>query len=195
MQDVTPIPAVAPPSYEQAQAAAADAARADREAHRNMTFEQFEATVYKEPFEGGKYIVNGDTPIVDRKHLQEFFEEQVRGEPQSPADGPVQLIVHQVGGLDAVWNSAEKEDLAYCVSTGFGARHDQVVSAMAGATQAWEQVADVRYIHTADQDASCTASNANVVFDVRPVNVDGQYLARAFFPNEPRSGRNVLIDA
>jgi hypothetical protein len=32
------------------------------------------------------------------------------------------------------------------------------------------------------------------VFDVRPVNVNGQYLARAFFPNEPRSARNVLID-
>jgi hypothetical protein len=32
------------------------------------------------------------------------------------------------------------------------------------------------------------------VFDVNPVNVNGEYLARAFFPNEPRMSRNVLID-
>jgi hypothetical protein len=55
-------------------------------------------------------------------------------------------------------------------------------------------VADVAFVHVASQDATCTASNPNVVFDVRPVNVNGQYLARAFFPNEPRPGRNVLID-
>ena len=35
--------------------------------------------------------------------------------------------------------------------------------------------------------------NAAVVFYVRPVDVDGQYLARAFFPAEPRASRNVLI--
>jgi hypothetical protein len=44
------------------------------------------------------------------------------------------------------------------------------------------------------QDATCNASNASVVFDVRPVDVDGDYLARAFFPKEPRAARNVLID-
>ena len=34
-----------------------------------------------------------------------------------------------------------------------------------------------------------------MLFDVRPVNVDGEYLARAFFPSDARSSRNVLIDA
>ena len=51
-----------------------------------MSFEQFEAVVYKEPFEGGKYIVNGDTPIVDRKHLQEFFENQLQRERRRPEE-------------------------------------------------------------------------------------------------------------
>jgi hypothetical protein len=54
------------PSLDEAQAIARAAARADRERFRGMSFEQFEAAVYKEPFEGGKYIVNGDTPIADR---------------------------------------------------------------------------------------------------------------------------------
>jgi hypothetical protein len=65
---------------------------------------------------------------------------------------------------------------------------------MDAATAAWEQVADLAFVYVASQDDQCTASNANVTFDVRPVDVDGEYLARAFFPNEPRADRNVLID-
>ena len=50
--------------------------------HRKMraalTFEEFEETVYREPFEGGKYIVDGDTPIASRKLLMEFYEKSVK---------------------------------------------------------------------------------------------------------------------
>jgi hypothetical protein len=54
-------------------------------------------------------------------------------------------------------------------------------------------VAAVDFSHVPAADASCSSSNQNVLFDVRPVNI-GEYLARAFFPNEPRPARNVLID-
>jgi hypothetical protein len=65
---------------------------------------------------------------------------------------------------------------------------------MEEATGAWEAVSLVDFVHVAAEDTRCSASNASVVFDVRPVNVGGQYLARAFFPNESRPARNVLID-
>src|SRR4030095_2453227 len=93
-----------------------------------------------------------------------------------------------------VWNNTQKKQITYCVSTTFGARQATVVTAMQTAGGAWSQVADVAVVYTPSQNSTCTASNANVVFDVRPVNVNGEYLARAFFPNEPRAGRNVLID-
>jgi serralysin len=51
----------------------------------------------------------------------------------------------------------------------------------------------VNFVHLSQYDGSCTANQSNVVFDVRPVN-SGQYLARAFFPNQSRKTRNVLID-
>jgi serine protease len=143
----SPVPDAGSPSFEEAQATAAEAARADRARHSTMTFEEFEATVYKEPFEGGKYIVNGDTPVTDRKHLEEFFEGQVKEEPELPEDGVVELIVHQVGGLDAVWNSVQKNTLSYCVSTGFGPRYNTVVADMDAATAAWEEVAEVDFVH------------------------------------------------
>jgi serine protease len=164
------------------------AADRDRRMRACLTFEDFEATVYKEPFEGGKYIVNGDTPIANEKQLREFFEKQVK----QPAPG--RLIVDQISGMDNKWNQQTKKRLTYCVSTTFGSRHAAVVQQMENATAEWEKVAAVDFVHDASQDATCTATNAAVVFDVRPVNVNEEYLARAFFPNEPRAARNVLID-
>lgn len=148
-----------------------------------MTWEEFQAITYQEP-DTGIFIVDGDTPILTLSELHRFYDEVVR-------DGA--LIVHQVGGADAAWSASQKLNLTYCVSTSFGARYAEVVQAMASATGAWEAAANVNYVHVAAQDGSCTASNKNVVFDVRPVH-SGQYLARAFFPNQSRSSRNILVD-
>lgn len=155
-------------------------------------FDEFERATFREPFEGGKFIVSGDIAIPDREQLREFFESQIRQEPVAVEPGA--LIVHRIGGQNATWNAVLKKQLTYCVSTSFGNRHRRVVSDMESASGAWEMAADVDFIHVASEDATCDASNASVVFDVRPVNVNGQYLARAFFPNDPRSERNVLID-
>ena len=164
------------------------AADRDRRMRAALTFDEFKATVYKEPFEGGKYIVNGDTTILNEKRLREFFEQNVK--PRQEA----QLILNQVSGMDNKWNQQQKVQLSYCVSRSFGGRYDDVVQQMASATAEWEKAAAVDYIHDASKDASCGPSTSGVVFDVRPVNVNGAYLARAFFPNEPRADRNVLID-
>ncbi|WP_437554541.1 M57 family metalloprotease [Sorangium sp. So ce367] len=148
------------------------------------SFEAFERAAFREPG-SGVYIVDGDTPVADIKHLREFWETYVR-------DGA--LSVQRSGGSDVVWSAVQKKSITYCVSTTFGARHAAVVAAMAAATASWESAADVDYIYQSAQDATCTAGNSNVVFDVRPTNSGGQYIARAFFPNDTRSVRNVLID-
>jgi hypothetical protein len=158
----------------------------------DKAFEEFEQSTYKEPFPGGKYIVSGDIAISDRQRLREFFETRIKQEPSETV--PEALIVHKVGGRDAVWDSNQKTQLTYCVSSAFGNRQTQVIQDMEAASGAWEEVADVQFTHVAAEDADCTPDNANVVFDIRPVNVEGQYLARAFFPNEERVERNVLID-
>jgi serine protease len=184
------------PTAEEAQEALKEAAERDRLKYADMTFEEFKESdaVYREPFEGGKYIVDGDTTIVDEKRLREFFEKKVQQAPPTPPP-PTALIVHRVNDLDAAWNDEAKERLTYCVSrVGFGARYDSVVADMEAASRAWEEAADVDLVHVPEEDDDCTASNQEVVFDVRPVDVGGRYLARAFFPDEPRHTRNVLID-
>ena len=158
----------------------------------DKAFEEFEQSAYKEPFPGGKYIVSGDIAISDRQRLREFFELRIKRESSETV--PEALIVHKVGGREAIWDSTRRKHLTYCVSSTFGDWQKQVIKDMKAATGAWEAVADVQFIHVAAEDADCTPSNANVVFDIRPVDVDGQYLARAFFPNEERAERNLLID-
>ncbi len=152
-----------------------------------LSFEEFESLTYKEPWEGGHYIVNGDTPIIDEKALYEFWQSVY--EPGSA------LIVNTSGGVDTKWTDTQKLNLTYCISNNFGTNKQKVIDAFRAATDnGWEIRGNVNFIYLSAQDASCTASNNNVVFDVRPVNVGGQYLARAFFPNNGRSSRNVLID-
>ena len=191
--DAVPPPAIqrveaTPEAVEQAEDALQAAADRARRMRAALTFDEFKATVYREPFEGGKYIINGDTVIANDKQLLEFYEQNVKA-----AQSRAELAVAVAAGLDATWNQQTKTQLTYCVSNTFGSRHNSVVQEMANATGAWEQVAAINFTHVPAQDGSCTPSNQNVVFDVRPVNV-GSYLARAFFPNEPRPARNVLID-
>jgi hypothetical protein len=157
-------------------------------------FEAFMKSVYREPGPDGKFIVNGDVGILNEKQLLEFYDKNIKNRPEKPPADIPELAVMHVGGLDVVWNSINKHNISYCVSTTFGGRQAAVVAAMATATAAWQQVADVTFKHLAAQDASCNAANKSVVFDVRPTT-GGAYLARAFFPNEPRQMRNVLIDA
>jgi len=151
---------------------------------QGMSWEQFLSRVYQEP-DTGIFIADGDTTFASEKLLREFYENNVKNG---------QLIVHTVGGTDAKWSDTQKKNLTYCVSSTFGTNYNAAVTAMANAAAAWEAVGDVDFIHVSAQDSNCTASNANVLFDVRPVNSGGQYLARAFFPNSARSSRNVLID-
>ena len=180
-----------------AQKSMAEAADAARKQWLGKTFEEFEATVYKEPGEGGKYIVSGDMAIPDRKLLREFFD-KLQQEADGVAHGKltVQLAAAQGanGGVD-IWTSAKKRKLTYCVSDAFGAHKPAVIADMEAASKSWEEAAMVDFIHVPAQDASCDANNANVLFDVRPVDVGGEYLARAFFPSDQRRDRNVLIDS
>ena len=167
---------------------AAERARKQMEA---LSFDEFKATVYKEPFEGGVYIVNGDTPIPTDEGLREFFENNIKKAPE--LSGAKSFIVNTKKGKDAIWGSEKKHALTYCVSELFGAHHSQVVNGMKRATAAWELVADVNFIHVPSEDQHCNPGNSSVMFDVRPAS-DVAYLARAFFPKEERRFRNLMVN-
>ncbi len=148
------------------------------------TFEEFRAQTYREPWEGGHYIVDGDRAIADEKSLYEFWEGLQQGG----------LIINKNGAADDRWNDTQKLNLTYCVSNAFATRKQQILDALKAATdQGWEVRANVNFVYVPAEDANCTRTNSNVVFNVGQVS--GQpYLARAFFPANSRSSREVLVD-
>ena len=148
------------------------------------TWEEFRAATYREPWEGGQYIVDGDITMGSEKDLREFWEGLQQGG----------LIVNRVGGADDRWNDVAKLNLTYCVSNSFGANKSRVLQAIQYATDnGWEKRGNVNFVYVPSQDANCTNQNTAVVFNVRQVS--GQaYLARAFFPSQARAAREVLVD-
>jgi uncharacterized protein (TIGR03382 family) len=149
-----------------------------------ISFEEFKARTYREPLTG-LYVLDWDTPVSGDEELYKVWAATQQGA----------LAVYSQNGVDIKWDATQKKNLTYCVSNAFGANKQQVVDAMKVASDnGWEKFADVNFVYVPGQDANCTNANQNVLFDVNPVNANGQYLMRAFFPNSPRNERNVLID-
>jgi len=161
---------------------------ADRGHHerrqRNSDFRGIRTGHVPRATDTGVYIVNGDTPVPNIKQLREFYDALYA----SP------LIVQVNGNADAKWSNSQKHNLTYCISNNFGSNKAALVSALQEATDnGWEQAADVDFIHVSSEDANCTSSNNNVLFDIQPIS-GAPYLARAFFPGQGRSSRNVMVD-
>lgn len=155
--------------------------------------------------ETGKFYVNGDVPIRNERLLREFWEQNIRDDqiavppPADSAPGPEneaipEFTIGQNGGLDQVWSATDQRALSYCISTAFGSRHALVTAAMENAAAAWEAVADLDFTYLPAEDADCSALNGRVMFDVTPVDTRGELYAAAFFPNDPRPARRVVID-
>lgn len=164
--------------------ATAEADVGDGEISTGLTWEQFLASAWHDE-ETGVYYANGDEPFESEKLLREYYDHHVLAG---------QLAVATRNGVEQKWADSQKRNLTYCVSTTFGNRYQTVVDAMNAATKAWEDVADVNFVYVPNQDGSCNTSNTNVLFDVRPVNAGGQFLAAAFFPGSSRRASSVVID-
>ncbi|HEX8699335.1 MAG TPA: M57 family metalloprotease [Myxococcaceae bacterium] len=152
-----------------------------------MTWEEFRASAVKA--DGDVFIFDMDIAVESEQALRDYYDHNIAANVGKTQDS---LAVYYIGG-DIKWSSTQARNLTYCVSSSsFGSRYSTVVSAMNTATAAWEATANVNFIHSSTYDSNCTASQTGVLFDVRQTS-DTSYLARAFFPNTSRSGRNVLI--
>src|SRR5262249_15232566 len=96
--------------------------------------------------------------------------------------------------VDSKWDGSQKLNLTYCVNASeFGGDYDRVIDAMKSATEAWESIIHVNFVHRSEFDGNCNASQTNVVFDVRPSTNSSAY-ASAFFPDDARADRTLFIN-
>lgn len=139
------------------------------------------------------YVVDGDVRV-GLDELALYYEQMITA-AELEAHGIEQdargLAISKVNGVRERWPDTTKNRISYCVSTDFGSLRSRVITEMARASNAWEAAADIDFVHFSSQDSSCTDSNPNVVFSVRPWNSDG---GLAFRPNAPRSERVLYIN-
>jgi hypothetical protein len=99
------------------------------------------------------------------------------------------------GGKIVRWR--EGLTLTYCVLEGTFSSQDRYTSvrdSMQAATGDWQEICGIQFEHRADLDQSPGTQNPGVLFTVREINANGQFIASAFFPTDPRNRRRVLID-
>lgn len=170
------------------------------------SFEEFKQCTYREP-DTGIWIVDGDNPITDESKLRDFYNALMGNKDKPTIQGSKpglmatqsnklvpEAIIKQKNGKDVTWPEAQRCSLKYCISKeSTGSKYDEIVNAMKNATQAWSSNVGVRFIHKQDEDNNCNFKNNNVVFDVQFVS-GRSYLARAFYPDQDRTTRNLFID-
>lgn len=150
----------------------------------SVSWEEFSSRAVREPWEGGKLIVDGDIALPDEAALRAYYESNVTGEGA--------LSVNRIFRTDDLWDHPGRFRLTYCVSDAFGWQKPLVVLTMASATASWHDTIGVRFEYLPAHDGNCDQNNNAVTFDVRPVSTS-LYFARAFFPSEGRATRNLLI--
>jgi len=157
-----------------------------------LGFERLMEDSFKEPGEFGMWIVDGDIAIPSSEKLADFHTSRLVAQDSSPNNYRLAMDLYE--GFENIWNNEVKKNLSYCVSKSFGSRHAEVVRLMHAAAEKWEAAANVDFKYMPEHDDNCTPRNNSVVFDVGPIDVEGEYYARAFFPNYKRVYRNIRID-
>lgn len=112
----------------------------------------------------------------------------------APQEGRSSLVGVTSGGKLVRWKPGLA--LTYCVMKNTftnQAKYDQAVAGMKQATWAWENVCGIKFQYKSELDTSVTRPEG-VIFIVREIDAGGQFIASAFFPNDPRNRRRVLID-
>jgi hypothetical protein len=153
------------------------------------SYEEFKQTLQWEP-EHGAYLLERDILLSSEEEVYREYERWLARQSG--------LVIEQTtNDVDVKWNRTQRWNLTYCVSPAFSTAqypndYASVVAAMRKAASYWEDAIDVRFVHLSAEDANCTSSNNNVLFNVKSdPSRDG---FNAFFPSANRAGRQLLLD-
>jgi hypothetical protein len=146
------------------------------------------------------YVAEGDL-LLDEDQLFLYSLERKAKEMQrligtlEPIGREGELLGITVGGKLVRWKPGL--NLSYCVLKNTftsEAEYQLMRDNMLKATQDWEKTCGVKFEYKADLDNNTTTQPADVLFTVRQIDAGGQFIAAAFFPNDPPARRRVLID-
>lgn len=143
-------------------------------------------------------VVEGDL-LLDDDQLQAWADERetlARAERLGIQTDPRQLVGILRNGRILRWQDGLT--LTYCVLKNtfpVAGQYQTMVDNMKAATADWSKTCGVTFEHKVALDTSAgVAVPAGVLFAVRGINANGQFIASAFFPDDPVDRRRVLID-
>ena len=105
------------------------------------------------------------------------------------------LVAQTQGGKVVKWRPGTV--LSYrVIRETFGDResYDLVVESMRAACMEWEQTCGVDFKHMKELDELPGTAPEGALFTVRAFDAGGEFIAAAFFPNDPKDRRHVLVD-
>ena len=162
-------------------------------------FEELKATKKKVTIDDTLYyIVEGDLRLDEGQLFKYALELAAKEERQA---GGIEVQVEPLVGITdddgriVRWKPGLV--LTYNVLRSTFANDEQyqtVVDSMEVATSGWEATCGIRFQHLSDLDGGVPAGGQKPLFQVKGVNALGQFIAMAFFPDEPLSRREVVID-
>jgi hypothetical protein len=172
-----------------------DAAKAYEEVLANpadpAAIERFKALL---PRAGEYYVVEGDRLLTDAQVA--VYVAQRSAAPAPPRAG--ELLVNVKNGKADRWCKAAR-DLTYAVdraSFSDESRYEAVKRNVAAAARQWEKACPacrVTFTHLKEHDAAPALDK--VVFVVKGVDVQGAFIAAAFFPSDAPALRTLQVDA
>jgi len=174
-------------------------------ARESTAFQDLQANSKKVNVDGEDlYVVEGDL-LFDEDELALYVKQretlkEVQKRAKEVGLAPLLedekgLMGHLVAGKLIRWRPGT--ELTYCVlkNTFLNEQRYQTVRAnMEKATADWQNTCGIVFRHVAELDDSPGTENPGVLFTVREFDSQGDFIASAFFPGDPRNRRRVLID-
>jgi hypothetical protein len=164
-------------------------------------WEQFKRSAIKIGDNPERYVFGGDMLAVGEAGLRREFERYFGAAPATDGVISSPLTVDESGGVDILLETSYQDsaggrfNLTYCIqrNTFSASQLAALQPALDLAEDSWNGLVNVAFRHDESQDASCSASNTNVFFNVRNVSA-GDFFANSFFPHTTRAARELLID-
>lgn len=144
---------------------------------------------------------NLDRYLSEREHMRVAGETAVRDwnrllgadVPESDDPGLSYLLGMEEGGRLVRWRPGLELSYRIARDTFPNAEQYQLVrTAMSEAAEGWEEACGIGFRYLAELDAG--ASSQGALFDLLYQDAGGEFIAAAFFPNDPPDQRWVLID-
>ncbi|HLM60409.1 MAG TPA: hypothetical protein VK308_06385 [Pyrinomonadaceae bacterium] len=145
------------------------------------------------------YIAEGDL-LIDESQLPRYAVQRAAAATAPPVAedaerSTMKAIAVSENGKIVRWKPGMV--LSYCVlkrTFGDENNYELVRNNMQRAAWDWEGACGVKFEYRADLDESPTNTPDGVLFPVREVNANGQFIAAAFFPNDAPVRRRLVID-